>query len=149
MTQFRGKFLNGLDKKGRCSVPAPFRARLSGGALVLRRSVGTEHQFIEAWPAADFDSASRDVTPLMQLSAEQDAEDYAFIVDVTEVTPDPEGRIYLPKDLMEHAGLSSDGGVAFLGRLTRFELWEPAAAERRIEEARRAIAARGSAPGAA
>ena len=144
MTQFRGKFINGLDKKGRCSVPAPFRTRLAGDALVLRRSVHAEHRFIEAWPASHFDSASRDVTPLMQLSAEQDAEDYAFIVDVTEVTPDPEGRIYLPKDLMEHAGLSD--GIAFLGRLTRFELWEPAAAERRIEEARRIIGARDGAP---
>ena len=36
-------------------------------------------------------------------------------------------------------------GMSYLGRLTRFELWEPAAAERRIEEARRAIAARGGA----
>jgi len=142
MTQFRGKFINGLDKKGRCSVPAPFRTRLAGDALVLRRSVHAEHRFIEAWPAAHFDSASREVTPLMQLSAEQDAEDYAYIVDVTEVTPDPEGRIYLPKDLMEHAGLSAEGGVAFLGRLTRFEMWEPASAERRIEEARRTIASR-------
>jgi len=144
MTQFRGKFINGLDKKGRCSVPAPFRTRLAGDSLVLRRSVHSEHRFIEAWPASGFESASRDMTPLMQLSAEQDAEDYAFIVDVTEVTPDPEGRIYLPKDLMEHAGLSD--GIAFLGRLTRFELWEPAAAERRIEEARRIIASRDGAP---
>ena len=140
MTQFRGKFTNGLDKKGRCSVPATFRARLGGEALVLRRSVGPGHRFIEAWPASHFDAADRDASPLSQLSAQQNAEDYAFIVDVTEVTPDPEGRILLPRDLAEHAGLTD--GVAFLGRLKWFELWEPAAAEARIEEARRAIADR-------
>ena len=140
MTQFRGRFTNGLDKKGRCSVPASFRARLGGEGLVLRRSVGGDHRYIEAWPTSHFDAANRDVNPLTQLSSDENAEDYAFIVDVTEVTPDPEGRIILPKELIEHAGLTD--GVAFLGRLNRFELWEPAAAEARIEEARRTLAAR-------
>lgn len=140
MTQFRGKFINGLDKKGRCSVPATFRARLAGDALVLRRSVSPDYNYIEAWPVAQFDATNRDTNPLSPLSADSDAEDYALIVDVAEVTPDPEGRIILPRELIEYAGLTD--GVAFLGRLNRFELWEPAAAERRIEEARRALAAR-------
>lgn len=143
MTQFRGKFTNGLDKKGRCSVPASFRARLAGDALVLRRSVSPDYCYIEAWPAAQFDAASRDTNPLNPLSPAQDAEDYAYVVDVAEVTPDPDGRIILPRDFIEYAGLTDE--VAFLGRLNWFELWQPAAAERRIEEARRAIAARSAA----
>jgi MraZ protein len=140
MTQFRGKFTNGLDKKGRCSVPASFRARLAGDALVLRRSVSPDHRYIEAWPVAQFDAASRDADPLNPLSADQNAEDYALVVDVAEVMPDPDGRIILPRELIEYAGLSDE--VAFLGRLKWFELWHPAAAERRIEEARRSMAAR-------
>ncbi|MBX9750282.1 MAG: cell division/cell wall cluster transcriptional repressor MraZ [Roseococcus sp.] len=146
MTQFRGKFTNGLDKKGRCSVPASFRARLAGDALVLRRSVSPDHCYIEAWPAAQFDAASRDTNPLNPLSPAQDAEDYAYVVDVAEVTPDPDGRIILPRDFIEYAGLTDE--VAFLGRLNWFELWQPAAADRRIEEARRALAARAAAAAA-
>jgi MraZ protein len=146
MTQFRGKIINGLDKKGRCSVPAPFRAKLGGDGLVLRRAVNPDYNYIEAWPIARFDAASRDTTPLSPLSAEEEADDYAYVVDVAEVTPDPEGRILLPRDMIEYAGLTD--GVAFLGRLAWFELWEPAAAERRIEEARRAIAARTAAAAA-
>jgi MraZ protein len=140
MTQFRGKFINGLDKKGRCSVPASFRARLAGDGLVLRRSVNPDYNYIEAWPVAQFDAASRDTNPLSPLSPEENVEDYAYVVDVAEVTPDPEGRIILSREMIEYAGLTD--GVAFLGRLNWFEIWEPAAAERRIEEARRAIAAR-------
>lgn len=146
MTQFRGKFTNGLDKKGRCSVPASFRARLGGDALVLRRSVSPEHLYIEAWPVSQFDAASRDTSPLNPLSPDQNAEDYAYVVDVAEVTPDPDGRIILPREMIEYAGLSEE--VAFLGRLNWFELWQPAAAERRIEEARRIIAARAAAAAA-
>jgi len=43
------------------------------------------------------------------------------------------GIIVLPEDLMAHAALTE--GVTFLGRLTHFELWEPAAAEAQIEAA--------------
>lgn len=140
MTQFRGKFTNGLDKKGRCSVPASFRARLAGDALVLRRSVSPDYRYIEAWPVAQFDAVGSDTDPLTSLSPDQNADDYAYFVDVTEVTPDPDGRIILPRELIEFAGLKDE--VAFLGRRNRFELWEPAAAERRIEEVRREIASR-------
>ena len=38
---------------------------------------------------------------------------------------DPEGRIMLPKELIEHTGIS--GRVTFVGRGARFQIWEPQA----------------------
>jgi MraZ protein len=136
MTQFRGKFVNGLDKKGRCSVPALFRTRLAGESLVLRRS--TRHACIEAWPASAFDSAFVSKSPLDEPSEEDEFKAYALFADTVEVTPDPDGRMIVPADLIAFAGLSD--GVAFLGRMECFELWEPSAAEAQIEKARQAIA---------
>lgn len=136
MTQFRGKFINGLDKKGRCSVPASFRARLAGEALVLRRSI--RHPCIEAWPASAFDAAVSATTPLDEPSGDEDDKAYALYAGTMDATPDPDGRIILPTELAQFAGLTDS--VAFLGRLERFELWEPAAAEAQIERARQAIA---------
>ena len=138
MTQFRGKFTQKLDKKARVSVPASFRARLAGEGLVLRRS--TRHPCVEAWPASRFDDTVRSTGPLDELSEEDDFLAYAMFADVVDAAPDPEGRIVLPEELMAHAGL--DEGVTFLGRLTHFELWEPAAAETQIEAARARLAAR-------
>ena len=138
MTQFRGKFTNKLDKKARVSVPATFRARLGGEGLVLRRS--TRHPCIEAWPASRFEEEVRSTGPLDELSEEDDFLAYAMCSDVVDTAPDAEGRIVLPEDLMAHAGLTET--VTFLGRPQYFELWEPAAADAQIEQARAMVAAR-------
>lgn len=138
MTQFRGRFTNKLDAKARVSVPAPFRAKLGGEALVLRRS--TRHPCIEAWPASAFEVAEQAAGPLDSPTAEDDALAYALLADVVDILPDPEGRMVLPRELVEHAAL--DGSVTFLGRTGWFELWEPAAAEAMIAAARDQLAAR-------
>ncbi len=138
MTQFRGRFTNKLDAKARVSVPAPFRARLAGEGLVLRRS--PRLPCIEAWPASAFEAVATPLSPLDQPSDDDDALAYALFADVVDITPDPEGRMVLPKELMEHAGLS--GAVTFLGKINSFELWEPEAAEARIAAARAALATR-------
>lgn len=149
MTQFRGKFINGLDKKGRCSVPALFRTRLAGEGLVLRRS--TRHPCIEAWPASAFDAALTSKNPLDEPDEDEDFRAYAMFSDTVDVSPDPDGRMIVPSELAAFAGLTDS--VAFLGRMECFELWEPAAAEAQIEKARQAIAekarARAAAGGAA
>lgn len=141
MTQFRGRFTNKLDKKGRVSVPATFRARLGAEGLVLRRS--TRHPCIEAWPASRFEETVRSTGPLDELSEEDDFLAYAMCSDVVDVAPDAEGRIVVPEELAAHAGLTE--AVAFLGLPNHFELWEPAAAEERIEAARAMVAARAKA----
>lgn len=138
MTQFRGKFTNKLDAKARVSVPAPFRARLAGEGLVLRRS--TRHPCIEAWPASHFDAAARAISPLDEPTEEDDAIAYALLADVLDISPDPEGRMVLPRDLLDHASLSA--AVTFMGRGEYFELWEPDAAEAQIAAARERMAAR-------
>jgi MraZ protein len=37
---------------------------------------------------------------------------------------DPEGRVVLPPDLLEHAGIA--GEALFVGRGARFSIWDPA-----------------------
>jgi len=145
MTQFRGKFINGLDKKGRCSVPALFRTRLAGEGLVLRRS--TRHPCIEAWPASAFEAEVSSKSPLDEPSEDDEYKAYALYADTVDVAPDPDGRMILPADLIQFARLTDS--VAFLGRMDCIELWEPAAAEAQIEKARQALAERARARAAA
>lgn len=144
MTQFRGKFVNKLDAKARVSVPASFRALVGGNALVLRRS--TKHPCIEAWPPAAFADAVPATGPLAETTDEDDDIAYAMLADVTDVSFDPEGRMVLPRELMEHANLSA--AVTFLGTRDHFQLWEPEAAEARIAASRAALAARRARPAA-
>ncbi len=138
MAAFMGTHLNRLDAKGRVSVPAPFRTALRAGSedgaasLVLRPS--HTHPCIEAWPTAVFQELE---TPLDRLDLFSEAHDdlaASLYADAWPVEADREGRIVLPESLVEHAGLIDQ--VAFLGLGRTFQIWEPAAAERRRAEAR-------------
>lgn len=65
----------------------------------------------------------------------------SLYADAFPLEADKEGRILLPESLVAHAGLSDS--VVFMGMGRIFQIWEPAAAERRRTEARERARARG------
>jgi MraZ protein len=143
MTQFVGTHQNRLDAKGRVSIPAPFRNLLKNGdgiaALVLRPS--HKHACIEGWPPEMFEALSAPLQKLDMFSEEQDDLAATLFADAYPVESDKEGRIVLPDLLKQHAGLTET--VVFMGLGRTFQIWEPAAAERRRAEARERVRARG------
>jgi MraZ protein len=134
-----------FDAKGRMSVPAPFRAALRAGSedgaagLVLRPS--HKHNCIEGWPASAFQNLAASFDRLDIFSADQDDLTTALYADAWPVEPDKEGRIVVPDSLVQHAGLTES--VVFMGLGRLFQIWEPAAAARRIASAREGVLARG------
>ena len=138
MTHFLGTHQNKLDAKGRVSVPAPFRTALksqdetNGTHLVLRPS--HQHPCIEAWPAPVFEALAEPLNRLDLFSSEHDDMAATLYADAYPVEADKEGRIVLPDDLVEYAGLTD--AVVFMGLGRIFQIWEPNAAARRRSEAR-------------
>lgn len=140
MTHFLGTHQNRLDAKGRVSIPAPFRAALkshgdtngNGTHLVLRPS--HQHQCIEAWPAELFDALSEQLNRLNLFSPQHDDLAASLFADAFPVEADKEGRVVLPDSLVSYAGLTD--AVVFMGLGRTFQIWEPAAADRRRTEAR-------------
>ena len=142
MSHFLGTHQNRLDSKGRVSVPAAFRAHLRGSdgaaGLILRPS--HKHPCIEAWPEAVFQTLAAPLDRLDMFSEDQDDLMMTLYADATRVEADKEGRIVLPESLVRHAGLADN--VVFMGLGRTFQIWEPAAAERRRAEARNAARTR-------
>jgi MraZ protein len=138
MTQFLGTHQNKLDAKGRVSVPASFRNALkaqdesNGTHFVLRPS--HQHPCIEAWPKPVFDALADPLNKLHVFSQEHDDLAATLYADAFPVEADKEGRIVLPDDLVAYAALKD--AVVFMGLGRIFQIWEPAAAERRRAEAR-------------
>lgn len=142
MTPFLGTYNNKLDTKGRVSVPASFRLALKalagghenggGTPIILRQS----HQYpcIEAWSQKAFESLAAPLTDYDQFSQEHDDFAMALYSDAFPMETDKEGRIVLPLELVQHAGLSEQ--VTFIGLGRYFQIWEPEAAERRRQQAR-------------
>ena len=148
MSQFLGTHQNRLDAKGRVSVPASFRAALRGAtpgdeagrsALILRPS--HKHPCIEAWPALVFAALEQQLQGIDLFSETHDDLAASLYADAFPLDADKEGRIVLPEALVAHADLSDS--VVFMGMGRIFQIWEPAAAERRRAEARERARARG------
>lgn len=142
MTQFLGTHTSKLDRKGRVSVPAPFRSaleRIGADELIFRPSHRTP--CIEAYARPDFERMTAGLENLDMFSDARDDLAFALFADAHPGRPDAEGRLILPETLVAHAGLTE--AVAFVGKGRVFELWEPTALRRYAEEALQRARARG------
>ncbi len=132
---FLGTHLNGLDAKGRASVPADFRA--------VVRAEGLEGVY--CWPSPDgacivgcgeaLMSRYKAIADGMDLfDPMRDALAHSVFAGVRMLGFDANGRITLPEGFVAHAGLN--GQSAFVGLSDRFEIWSPAAYEAHRESQR-------------
>lgn len=135
MALFLSTFINKVDKKGRVSVPARYRAVLSesGRGVIVFPSYTVPA--IEACGEDFMEGLQERLGGFDPFSQERDDLALAIMSDSYELNLDGEGRIMLPEPLLSHAGISDS--AAFVGQGDRFQIWEPEAAERYKHEARR------------
>ncbi len=135
MTQFLGTHKGKLDKKGRISVPASFRAvleTLGTAEIVLFPSF--RHPCIEAWPQPAFEALSAGHSSLDIFSDASENLAGALFAMAHPARPDSEGRLVLPEDLIGEAGLGDS--VSFLGANQCFQIWDTERAMAHIRDAR-------------
>lgn len=124
MALFLSTFVNKVDRKGRVSVPAPFRsalASLSFQGIVVYRSFT---QACAEGCGIDFmERLSASAESLDLFSPEQEELSALIFADARQLGWDAEGRILLPEDVIAHAGL--DETAAFVGKGRTFQIWHP------------------------
>ncbi|MDX1483570.1 MAG: division/cell wall cluster transcriptional repressor MraZ [Alphaproteobacteria bacterium] len=141
MALFLSTFINKVDRKGRVSVPAPFRAAVADQSfkgIVAFRSY--REAAIEACAIDRMERLSESVDALDQFSEEQDDFASTIFADAHQLPIDGDGRIILPSALVEHAGITD--AAAFVGRGGTFQIWDPQAFERHQAEARTRVGRR-------
>ncbi len=122
---FLSTFVNKVDRKGRVSVPASFRAALAGqsfAGIIAFRSFKTAA--IEGSGIDRIEEMSARLDALDQFSEENESLASIF-ADAQQLAFDGEGRIVLPQALAEHAGITDTAAFVGLGRT--FQVWEPEA----------------------
>lgn len=135
MTQFLGTHKGKLDKKGRISVPAPFRAVLEAlGTADIVLFPSFRNPCVEAWPAPAFAALSAGHTRLDVFSDSADNLAAALFATAHPARPDGEGRLVLPEDLIAEAGLTE--AISFVGANQGFQIWDSERALAHIREAR-------------
>lgn len=124
MALFLDTFINRIDRKGRVSVPATFRAALEN----------LEFQGIVAFPSFKYEALQCAGMDWMQglaqglgkvdlFSDEHDDLTATLFADAKQMAFDGDGRVVLPEALIFHAQLKEQ--AAFVGRGSHFEIWDP------------------------
>lgn len=126
MALFLSTFVNKIDKKGRVSVPATFRAALgqeSFQGIVAFRSY--KHNAIEGCGMDRMQRLCASVDNMDFFSDAQDDLASTIFADALQLPLDGDGRIILPQVLIEHANITES--AAFVGRGATFQIWKPEA----------------------
>ncbi len=140
MTLLVGRHVNRIDKKGRVSVPKPFRDAFVGeGFAGVYVYPSIRFQAIEACGEAYFRQLTQRVDEsLAMFSPEQDDLLIAILDNAHALPFDPEGRIVVPGELLQRAGIDTE--ARFVGRVNSFQIWCPELHEehrhRGLEQAR-------------
>ena len=130
MRRFTSRYTNRVDRKGRVSVPAAFRAVLeNAGASTVYLKRNNVDGALDGLTEAFMDEIQRRIDSLPIGSPERDALEDEYFADSVDIRFDPEGRILLSKELMDFAGIAETALFVGLGR--RFQLWNPEAYESR------------------
>ncbi|MCG7420310.1 transcriptional regulator MraZ [Macrococcus epidermidis] len=115
---FMGEYQHQLDTKGRMIVPAKFRDELTEHFVITRGLDKCLFGYpLDEWKRIEeklktLPITKRDARKFMRL----------FFSGAVEVELDKQGRINIPKNLMEYAGLSKECTV--IGVSTRIEIWD-------------------------
>lgn len=121
MNLFLSTYKNNIDKKGRVSVPAAFRNILGTGSLIIYNSI--KNRCIEACGIERIEELSKSIEKLDPYSDEHDAFSTIILGGSIQLTLDQEGRIVLPKETLEEAGIEYQ--MCFVGKGKVFEIWNP------------------------
>ena len=146
MTLFLSTYANKVDRKGRVSVPAPFRTALLGQSLaqsfpgiVLFRS--STHACLEGFSYATMEELSARLDHYDLFSSAQDDLATTIFAEAVQLPFDPEGRIVIPEHLLKHAGIDDQAMFVGLGR--KFQIWNVVSYEKRRDEARQQVKDKG------
>lgn len=114
---FLGEYEHNLDDKGRLAVPSRFRDELGDGVVVTR---GFD-RCLMGFPRNAWEQLATRVNELSLGQAEARNLRRHLFSGAADLALDRQGRILLPQNLREYAGLGDQVIVA--GLSTHFEIW--------------------------
>lgn len=125
---FEGEFSHSLDDKGRIIFPAKFRTRLGERPIITRGLGGCLYVFTE----------ERWHTIKQKLSEPAALNQDAILVQrflagsATEINIDSQGRVAIPQNLRQFAGIGDN--VTVVGLTDKIEIWDTSRYEKMMME---------------
>ena len=114
---FIGEYQHTLDPKGRVIMPSKFRDGL-GESFVVTKGLDN---CLFVYPQGEWEELERKLRILPLTSKDARAFTRFFFSGATECELDKQGRILIPANLREYAGLDKD--LIIIGVASRIEIW--------------------------
>ncbi len=118
---FTGEYQHTLDGKGRVIIPSRLREGL-GDRFVITR--GLDHCLF-VYPPSEWARLEQKLKELPFTKRDSRAFMRLFFSGAMEVEADKQGRVLIPQNLREYAGIEKD--VMFIGVSNRVEVWSETA----------------------
>jgi MraZ protein len=118
---FLGDYQHTLDAKGRVSLPAKFRAEMTGSVVVAK---GLD-ECLYIYPADEYAKFTASLVAGNDFDPRKREVRRFFMTGASETELDSAGRVSLPAGLRAYAHLTKD--VAVTGNGNRIEIWDAGA----------------------
>jgi MraZ protein len=112
-----GEYQHTIDEKGRLTIPAKFREGL-GSSFVITRGLD---QCLFVYPLEEWKQLEQKMKALPFTKADARAFTRFFFSGAAECEWDKQGRVSIPANLREHAGIQKECVV--IGVSNRVEVW--------------------------
>lgn len=122
LEMFRGATQISLDAKGRLAIPSRYRERLTArcnGQLIC--TVDQDHCLL-LYPSPDWEEIERKLMRLSSFNQSTRRLQRLMVGYASELELDAHGRVLIPRELREFAGLERQ--VMLLGQGNKFEIWD-------------------------
>lgn len=131
LTKFRGEKYHRIDDNFRLSMPRDFAdifRQVSQGKLVITRGL---ERCLWIYPATIYETVIDRLSALPHFKKEAMKFRTLFVASITETELDKQGRIVIPKQLLQYAGIEHE--IVLAGESFRLQLWSAANYERYLE----------------
>ena len=116
---FLGEFNHTIDDKGRLTIPAKFRDELESGIVITRGLDGC----LWAYGRSEWEALAEKIAKLPTTNpAARNFSRFVFSSAFDSI-PDRQGRILLPQNLRDYAGIQNETIV--IGVKNKLEIWNP------------------------
>jgi MraZ protein len=116
---FFGKFGHTIDEKGRLTIPSKYRDTLGGGVVITR---GID-RCLYIYPLEEWERLALKLQQLRMTDLDSRQFLIFLFAEASDCVPDRQGRVLIPSDLREYAGL--DGNAIVTGSQNHLEVWSP------------------------
>lgn len=122
MIGFLGEYESTIDAKGRFLLPSGFKKQLpEGEKMIFVLNRGFE-KCLTLYPMQSWEPLFREISQLNDFDPKVREFRRYFLNGANQVEPDTAGRILLPKNLIDYAGLGKD--IVLNAAVNKIEIWD-------------------------